>query len=271
MYLDINKNKELKERYNPEGSILRKAQLRMVEMLSFIDSVCRENNIEYWLDSGTLLGAVRHGGFIPWDDDTDICMTREHYKKFKHYMLTKNKDKRYALQCHETDPNYFGTWGVLRDMKSELSDKGKRLENFKYRGLQIDIFLIDDRCNKILWKLSRQFFAYFINAPLFEGRFTKYIRWNVPYAYYFMNKFILPLFHKLTPSSRNNLYFAFGMFWYHKFSKEDIYPLTRIIFENKSFPIPCNTELYLTEEYGDWKTIPPEEKRQTHNFDIKFL
>ena len=65
---------ELRERYNPNGSTLRKQQLRMLEMLQYIDSVCKKHNIRYWLCSGTLLGAVRHGGFIPWDDDVDIEM-----------------------------------------------------------------------------------------------------------------------------------------------------------------------------------------------------
>lgn len=72
---------ELRERYNPDGSILRKQQLRMLEMLQYIDFVCKKHNIRYWLCSGTLLGAVRHGGFIPWDDDVDIEMLREDYKR----------------------------------------------------------------------------------------------------------------------------------------------------------------------------------------------
>ena len=72
----------LREKYSPDGSTLRKAQLRMLEMLKFIDGVCKDNGIEYWIDYGTLLGAARHGGFIPWDDDTDICMTIDNLKKF---------------------------------------------------------------------------------------------------------------------------------------------------------------------------------------------
>ena len=63
---------KLREKFNPDGSMLRKQQLRMLEILLYIDKVCKENNINYWLSSGTLLGAVRHGGFIPWDDDLDI-------------------------------------------------------------------------------------------------------------------------------------------------------------------------------------------------------
>ena len=82
----------LNEKYNPEGSQLRKAQLRMLELLVFIDEVCRKNDIPYWLDSGTLLGAMRHGGFIPWDDDADICILRSDAERLEKIMMTEYND-----------------------------------------------------------------------------------------------------------------------------------------------------------------------------------
>lgn len=208
---------QFKKQYNPEGSILRRAQYRMLEMLSFIDDVCVKNNIKYWIDSGTLLGARRHGGFIPWDDDVDICMPREDYVKFKDIMLHNNPSDEFVLQCHQTDNHYFATWDTLRDLKTEMSGNGKRLENFKFRGLQIDIFLIDDRCNK-------QF-----------------------------------------------LFYGNGMFWYLKWSRQVIYPLSRIEFEGKKFFAPNNVDKYLEVMYGEWRTIPSERYRQTHNFSFRFL
>ena len=63
---------DLRQRFNPEGSVLRQHQLRMLELLKVIDCICKKHDIPYWLSSGTLIGAARHKGFIPWDDDLDI-------------------------------------------------------------------------------------------------------------------------------------------------------------------------------------------------------
>lgn len=69
-------HEELRQRYNPDGSLLRRQQMRMLHILVEVDKICQRHNIRYWLSSGTLIGAVRHGGFIPWDDDLDIEMMR---------------------------------------------------------------------------------------------------------------------------------------------------------------------------------------------------
>ena len=72
---------ELRSRFNPEGSLLRRQQNRMTEILIEVDRICKKHHIQYWLSSGTLLGAVRHKGFIPWDDDMDIEMLRTDYER----------------------------------------------------------------------------------------------------------------------------------------------------------------------------------------------
>ena len=84
---------------------LRQAQLVMLRMLKIIDYICRKHNLSYWVCSGTLLGAVRHKGFIPWDDDLDICMIREDYEKFTQ-IAPLEFPKDIMLQTRESDPNY---------------------------------------------------------------------------------------------------------------------------------------------------------------------
>jgi len=89
--LTENEHISLREKYNSDDSILRKAQLRMLGMMVYVDKLCRENHLSYWLEGGTLLGAVRHKGFIPWDDDVDIYMPVEDARQLKKIvMLDKN-------------------------------------------------------------------------------------------------------------------------------------------------------------------------------------
>ena len=77
------KQKELRATFNPDGSSLRKFQLDSLDVLIEVDRFCRKHSIQYWLCGGTMLGAVRHGGFIPWDDDIDIDMLESEFKKFE--------------------------------------------------------------------------------------------------------------------------------------------------------------------------------------------
>lgn len=113
-------NEELRAKYNPEGSDLRRAQLRMLDMLLYLDKVCKENEIEYWLGYGTCLGAVRHSGFIPWDDDLDICVFEKDFQRLKTILL-KEAHPLYQLQCKDTDTNFFQFWIRLKDIKSLAS------------------------------------------------------------------------------------------------------------------------------------------------------
>jgi lipopolysaccharide cholinephosphotransferase len=123
--------------YNPEGSVLRKAQMRMLEMLDAFVEICDRHHITYWIACGTLLGARRHQGFIPWDDDLDVYVMQKDYKKLSS-VLQKELPERFKLQARETDKQYWFFHSKLRDTKSLLYDKMR----FVDKGIFVDLFPI---------------------------------------------------------------------------------------------------------------------------------
>lgn len=236
-----NVDDSLRSKYNPDGSSLRKSQLKMLDMLKFVDEVCSNNEIEYWLDSGTLLGAVRHGGFIPWDDDTDICMTRDNFEKFKSAMAF-HKESPYFIQSNETDRDYFPAWAKIRDNS--------------YSG-QVDIFIQSEKINDSLFRLSKLFYIYFVEKLCKSPVLCKINRW-------LLFRIIVPVFKLITFRRNAYLHDEYGSVYSEKRAIKNIYPVKRIEFEGIPLCVPGDSESYLADMYGDWMTLPPENQRHGH-------
>lgn len=257
-------SEELKAKYNPEGSILRKAQLRMLDMLLYIDKVCKENHIEYCLDGGNILGAVRHGGFIPWDDDVDVTLDRKNYKKLCDYLM-RHPHPQYVLQCNATDRQYYGEWSVLRDLKSEYVVDSIVHNVRKYRGLQVDLFPLETGgsafIHKLICKINRQ------NSKYFVGRHPKIAQlfFNI------QNNVFFPVIRFLSNVLSRQKYFMFpiGTCWHFKLPYDSMRPIGSVTFEGHEFPAPANLEKYLTEHYGDYMKLPPIDKRDHHKAKYK--
>ena len=130
---------QFKEQYNPEGSQLRQIQLNLVGILKEIDRVCRKNNITYWLDFGTLLGAVRHKGFVPWDDDLDIGIFKKDYKRFKKCML---KDLQDPFVLRDYKMSKIHKLPILRVYNKHFLVARKRTSNGEpiYENAWVDVF-----------------------------------------------------------------------------------------------------------------------------------
>ena len=128
---------------------LRAAQMKMLIILNEVDRICRLNKINYWLDAGTLLGAKRHGGFIPWDDDIDICMLRDDYNKFITACDKQLNNEIFFLQPAYPDEHYvdFNTPCKIRMNKTEIIKKNeikyKYYNEKSHHGLFLDIFPYD--------------------------------------------------------------------------------------------------------------------------------
>lgn len=122
--------------------LLRKLQMVELDILLELDKICRKNHIDYFLCGGTLLGAVRHGGFIPWDDDVDVGFFRNDYERFCQVFQEQSDSSRYFLQTWKTDPHYYWNYGKIRRLGTEYVRAGQ--EHMKYKtGISIDIFLYD--------------------------------------------------------------------------------------------------------------------------------
>lgn len=256
---------ELKSKYNPEGSLLRNVQLRLLDMLIYIDKVCKEQNIEYCIDGGNLLGAVRHGGFIPWDDDVDIILRRSEYKKLCKYLL-EHPHPQYVLQSPETDPYYTTHWNTLRDTKSEYIRKMKLFRVRKYRGLQIDIFPIEQKTNPYLRKIIRFFnksitISVTKRVPMLGALLFRIEKISTVPCIRFISRILF----------RNNkkYSYAYGLSWDRQFDEDIIFPVKDIKFEGYTFKCPNKPLEYLKVQYGNYMDLPPQDQRDHHKAKYK--
>lgn len=255
-----------------EYSSLRKAQLVMVEMIKVVDEICKKHNLTYWIDSGTLLGAIRHDGFIPWDDDADLCMPREDYDKFL-ALVEKELPEHLALETESVNLHKKLPWARLlytKNFKWKFHNTGE-----EHMGLSIDIFPMDlvdyNTPNKKLVNILSRICSSdkpqkikdpkaLIKSLLLSVNFKKY--W-VEYV------------NDLNGKGKGE-YFCYGIetsftnsrFLFHK---EDIFPLKKATFENYEFSIPNNYDKYLTNLYGDYMRIPPENERMTHCTEFEII
>lgn len=271
-------------------TILRQCQLVMLRTLKIVDYICNKHNIKYWLDSGTLLGAVRHGGFIPWDDDLDIGMLREDYYRFIE-IAKKELPEDLFLQLTETDAEYDMPWLKIRDNNSEVLEY--KTGNYN-RGLFIDIFPMDyygvepDFINakkkyyKFLYRLMiliKEPFEVIKSPKVFIKNIIKLLCKIVflPCTLTRKEKILKKLRDKrnaIIKDTKGNHPEIIGygpelIFWNFYINKEDVFPLKKMKFEDVEFNVPNNSHKYLTEMFGDYMKLPPEKDRIPHNLSLK--
>ncbi|MDH6306151.1 lipopolysaccharide cholinephosphotransferase [Parabacteroides sp. PF5-5] len=266
-------------------TVLRQAQLVLLRMFKIIDHVCRKHQIGYWMCSGTLLGAVRHKGFIPWDDDLDICMLREDYERFLE-VAPQEFPEDMILQTRELDPSYkyLPLPCKVRDTKSLILSPGFEDEESE-KGLFLDIFPADRYHTdpKIFQKEKRiKDYNMFICKCLVAVNF-KHLSFNKKVlslfhpVFHFLEKRYLKRAKKLIDRNRSlgtDCYIGHGFdtLWKRFFKYDDIYPLIELEFEGSLFYAPQNPDVYLTTLYGpNYMTPPPESKRQAdqHAYILK--
>lgn len=260
---------------------LKKLHKESLKILIRIDEICKKYNIPYFLVGGTLLGAVRHKGFIPWDDDIDIAMHRSDYIKFQECFLKENPNDLF-LHSYETDENYWLPFMKVRKNSTTINEK--LIENLDtHKGIFVDIFPFDEVPDEGFSKLKiRAFLIKLTIEVIFCKRKIKKIKdTRRPYLTKIMcllsDKKIIKLQTKLM-TKFNGKGFKHCICYVGTYNtkkeyikKSDLYPTKLGLFEKKKFSIPNNPDLYLTNLYNNYMELPPKEKRVNHNpVDISF-
>lgn len=256
--------------YNGEGTLLRKVQLRLLDILVEIDKICRKHDIKYWIDFGTLLGAVRHGGFIPWDDDIDVTMPTDDYHRFLE-IAPKELPEHLFLQTKETDPTYHFLLNKVRDNRSLFITQYEDFTSNYSKGLFIDLFEVNPYPT-VNPKLQRFIMHWFLKTNFFFS-VKQYVtlKNHIATITFPILKFLLKIFWGilcLKPKNKLGYKKHFNTYG-NSYEKEWIFPLKDINFEGKTFLCPANPDRYLNSIYGDYMKIPPERKRNTHIIHVE--
>ena len=222
--------------------MLRRQQMRMLEILLEVDRICKKHDIPYWLSSGTLIGAMRHDGFIPWDDDLDIEMLRSDYLRLME-VLPKELPDWLALQNHDTDPNYFYFYAKVRDRRSRMLEQNGYDRLWKEQGIYIDIFPMEQHP---IWlhKLTEKTVGHMYKIWRTSTDDAKAIK-QVRRIFDLNNKVIFPFLRLFTPHS-SLLTSAMGIPFHNPRYMDEIFPLTTHVFEGYQ----CPSETYLRGLYA---------------------
>lgn len=255
---------------------LRQAQLVMLKILKVVDEICQKHKIKYWLDGGTALGAVRHQGFIPWDDDIDICMLRKEYDRFLQ-AAEKELPNNLFLQVFQNDLDYILYWSKIRDKNSTIIEPSYEKARF-HKGIGIDIFPCDffpnNRFITGLEKNIAKAFRYRTknfhkNMGFLEElncAVSKLLCMIIPLN---LEKLIFRIFRHLFRKSESWIGYGIGTPFPGRYKKDTIFPLGHAIFEGALFPIPNKVEKYLRNLYGDYERLPAFEDRKPHSVKIE--
>lgn len=268
----MQKNNMKKGPLSPDD--LRAVQLIQMEMLAEVDRICRLHNINYTMIGGTMLGAVRHKGYIPWDDDADIGLLREEYEKFRKVCETDLDHDRFYFQDMRATPGYRWGYGKIRRKDTYFLREGQAHMPYE-SGIFIDIFPFDNvpdgklaekihnlHCTiirKILWS---EVGKNIDKNLLMRGVYFLLSMIPLEMVSNHLQRFSARSNHKksqrvrvLTFPARDNVSEGTRE-WYEKTFDYK--------FENLNLLGPESSDAYLKHKFGDYLTIPPESERKSH-------
>ncbi|MBQ9782572.1 MAG: LicD family protein [Clostridia bacterium] len=265
------------------GTSLSVEQFRpiMLNILSEIDEICRNNGINYSLCGGSLLGAIRHKGFIPWDDDIDIFMPRPDYEKFLSYC--QNNKTNFGLLCSDTNEKYGYLFAKAYDTSTVIKEDLTLSKNFEI-GVYVDVFPIDGLADTYEQAIKVFNKTKFKRELLVARNWDKFERSKTRAWYYEPIRFGFFLISRLSSKKKlvskiqkvykkidfyNVEYVGTicGSYRNKEIMKREIYEgYIDVEFEGKTFKAIKNYDSYLSGIYGDYMKLPPKEKQVSHHY-----
>lgn len=257
-------------------------QLIQLEMLQEVDRICKKCEIHYNIIAGTLLGAVRHDGYIPWDDDADVAMLREEYEKFRRACKTELDRSRFYFQDHRNTKGYRWGYGKLRRKHTLFLREFQEHMPYK-QGIFIDIFPLDGVPDNYILRSMKNFECFCVRKILWSrvGKIAEKNFWKrqgfklldqIPEqaVFHYYHRMIHNASRKKTRMVRilmfptPNSEYGYYRSWYEN--------STVIAFEGITFQGIRDYDSYLSFKFGDYRELPPIEKRKVHPVsDIKLI
>ncbi|MCT3034569.1 LicD family protein [Pediococcus parvulus] len=268
-------------------SKLKDVQEVELDLANRFAQYCSANNLRYYMIGGTFLGAVRHGGFIPWDDDMDFGMPRKDYEKFKEAMIDREKVNGFELEYYSLSPKYKYPFIKIVDRSIDLE-----IENGTEKQIVpcwIDIFPLDYIPSNNTKRKAQIFKLLFIrslismcnikrinfkkeNRPFYESLLMK-IGSRIDFNRIFNLTKLYQLYDKQLLKYKEND----GDFWINimgSYKAKEIFSKTifglgkKYSFNNSEFVGPIRADDYLTGLYGDYMKLPPKDKRNHHHSKV---
>jgi len=269
--------------YDGMNVSIRDVQKIQIEILLEFDRICKKHNIKYQLFAGTLLGAIRHKGFIPWDDDIDVCLLRQDYNKFLEVCNTE-LDGKYFLQNYKTDRN-----SRLQFSKIRKNNTIFKMDMYKdiniHHGVFIDVFPLDNfEMETFLGRLHQKLVNILYSISWLRSRnscynakspIRKYIKLCIFYLLKLVPRYIYDRLLEKVISALNKketkyvTHFTNGASlqrcYKYMMNKCDFYDIISGEFEGHLFPIPKNYDSVLRRLFGDYMEFPPKEQQKPHH------
>ena len=243
-------------------------------ILDYVHRFCEERGITYFLSSGSLLGAVRHGGYIPWDDDIDIYVPRRDYERL---LEEFENSEQFKLLDPAKEPHYYYTFAKVVDTRTRMIEK--ETEGYEI-GVYIDVFPVDYvsddmkerervfRQKKLLYKIRR---CKISNGNPLDSRLAYLVYRHWPLSVKQIERKIRNLIVLESPTNTCCHMTEAGPSMSGCFPAKDIASSVDIRFEDRTYKTMVGYKDYLERTYGDYMTLPPEDQRVTHKFEAFYL